>query len=63
MRTAVTERSSIDEIIDAYKPGVDFTLVEENLKLTPTQRLENLMAFMEFIEECQAAGRRARGQS
>jgi len=62
MSTATECRSSIDEIIDSYKPGVDFTLCLEQLKLTPTQRLENLMSFGKFLEECQAAGKRMRGE-
>jgi hypothetical protein len=28
-----------DPVIDAYKPGVDVTLLRENLKLTPDQRI------------------------
>ncbi len=30
--------------IDAYKPGIDMTLIRENLKLTPTERLQKLEA-------------------
>jgi len=40
-----------DERILALIPsGIDVTLIEENLKLTPTERLEKLTAFVEFIE-------------
>jgi hypothetical protein len=40
-----------DERILALVPsGIDVTLIEENLKLTPTERLEKLSAFIEFIE-------------
>jgi hypothetical protein len=40
-----------DERILACMPsGIDVTLIEENLKLTPTERLEKLCAFIEFIE-------------
>lgn len=43
-------------VIDAYKPGIDMTLVEENLKLTPTQRLEKLQALIRGADALKAAG-------
>ena len=49
-----------DPVIEAYKKDVDRTLLRENLKLTPEQRLQQLMKLQEFAEELQAAGRRAR---
>ncbi len=54
------QRSSIDDIIELYKRDVDRTLLRENLKLTPTQRLQNLMKMQEFAEEARRAGRRLR---
>lgn len=60
MNDEVEERSSIDDIIDLYKRDVDRTLIRENLKLTPTQRLVNLMKMQEFVDECQRAGRESR---
>jgi hypothetical protein len=47
-------------VIEVYKQGIDRTLIRENLKLTPEQRLLQLMALQEFAEELQAAGRRLR---
>lgn len=44
-------RSSIDDIIDLYKRDVDRTLIRENLKLTPAQRLEQLENAQRFVEE------------
>ena len=49
-----------DPVIEAYKPGVDVTLLIENLKLTYQQRLEQLMAWQRFVRELQRAGREAR---
>ena len=46
--------------IDAYKPGIDMTLVRENLKLTPTERLEKLMSMQRFMVELRRAGDAAR---
>lgn len=42
-----------DPVIEAYKKDVDRTLIRENLKLTPEQRLDNLMRLQEFAEELQ----------
>lgn len=33
--------------------GIDRSLLKERLKLTPTQRLEEHIKFMEFVEELQ----------
>ena len=49
-----------DPVVDAYKKGIDRTLLRENLKLTPEQRLQQLMELQAFADELQAAGRRAR---
>lgn len=54
--------SSIDKIIALYQHDIDVTLIRENLKLTPTQRLEKLEDFMNFMEECREAGMRAQEQ-
>jgi hypothetical protein len=52
-----------DPIIELYKRDVDRTLIRENLKLTVTQRFEQLMALQRFAEEMQRAGRAAREKS
>ncbi len=48
-----------DPVIEAYKKDIDRTLLRENLKLTPDQRLRKLVAFLGFIEEVRDAGRAA----
>jgi hypothetical protein len=40
---------------------VDRTLLRENLKLTPAQRLEKLANFSSFAANLRQAGRRFRG--
>jgi hypothetical protein len=35
-----------DPVIEAYKKDIDRTLLRENLKLTPAQRVEKLQRFM-----------------
>jgi hypothetical protein len=44
-----------DPVIEAYKKHVDRTLLRENLKLTPGQRLEKLAAFMRSLAEVHGA--------
>jgi hypothetical protein len=39
---------------------VDRTLLRENLKLTPEQRLEKFSSFMRFLAELRRAGENAR---
>lgn len=59
----MSERSSqpnrephwLDPIIDAYKKDVDLTLIRENLKLTPDQRLARLEALLADAEEFRRA--------
>jgi len=51
-----------DPVIEAYKKDIDRTLIRENLKLTPEQRILQLMKLQEFAEELRAAGRRLHGR-
>jgi hypothetical protein len=49
-------------VIEAYKKDVDRTLLRENLKLTPTQRLEKLQSFVAKLSELREAGKRQRNK-
>jgi hypothetical protein len=49
-----------DPIIAYYMDGIDRTLLRENLRLTPTERLERLMSLQRLSEELERAGKRAR---
>jgi hypothetical protein len=49
-----------DPVIEAYKAGIDRTLLRENLKLTPEQRLMKLQDFVRFTTELREAGRRSK---
>ncbi len=51
-----------DPVIETYKKDVDRTLLRENLRLTPTQRLEKLTSFMRLAEDMRRAGREAFGR-
>jgi hypothetical protein len=55
--TAVHE---IDPVIEAYKAGIDVTLIERNLRFTPEERLVQLMEMQRFAAELSRAGRVAR---
>jgi hypothetical protein len=44
-------------VIEAYKKDVDRTLLRENLKLTPGERIEKMIRVLAFTRELQRAGR------
>jgi hypothetical protein len=49
-----------DPVIEAYKKGVDRTLLRENLKRTVEERFLQLMELQRFAEELYRAGAQAR---
>jgi hypothetical protein len=46
-----------DPVIDAFKKDIDRTLLRENLKLSPEQRLLKLQDFVRFTAALRDAGR------
>ncbi len=50
----------MDAVIEHYKQHVDRTLLRENLKLTPQQRMERFESFMQDVVELHRAGLRHR---
>ena len=44
-----------DPVIEAYKKDVDRTLIRENLKRTPDERLRRLEAFVRDLADLRAA--------
>lgn len=46
-----------DPVVDAYKPGIDRTLIRENLKRSPEERLRALQHLQAFAEELRRAGK------
>jgi hypothetical protein len=52
-----------DPVIDAYKPGIDRTLIRENLKRTPEERIQALQQLQAFVEELRRAGKALRERS
>jgi hypothetical protein len=49
---------SPDPVTEHYKKDVDRTLLREHLKLTATERIERLMAFMRDLDRLRDAPRR-----
>ena len=49
------KRPAIDPVVEAYKAGVDMSLIEENLRLTPDERLARLQAAVNSVEELKRA--------
>ena len=49
-------------MVDAFRAGVDVTLLEENLKLTVEERFIKLMELQRFVRELRRAGREAAGR-
>jgi hypothetical protein len=47
-----------DAVIDAYKKDIDRTLIRENLKLTPDERVRKLQSFVELAGALRGAPRR-----
>ena len=56
-RKAADRRS--DPVVDAYRSGVDRSLIRKNLKLTVEERFQQLMQLQRFAAELRRAGQRA----
>lgn len=50
----------LDPVVEAYKTGIDRSLIARNLLLTPEERLRKLSEMLRFAVELRAAGRRHR---
>ena len=60
LRMEISPKPVRDPVVEAFKPGVDQTLLIENLGKTPRERMETLMAMQQFAEEVREAGVEAR---
>jgi hypothetical protein len=52
-----------DPVVEAYKKDVDRTLLIENLKLTPEERCDKFLRFMEMVYEIRRAGDKMRAST
>ena len=46
-----------DPVVEAYKRHVDRTLLRQNLRRSPTERVANLIALQKLAAEARRAGR------
>jgi hypothetical protein len=44
-------------ILELIDPGIDGTLIEENLRRTPTERLARMQQMLAFLEQAKRDGR------
>jgi len=51
-----------DPVVEAYKKGIDRTLLRANLKLTVTERFQRAMAHARLADELRRAGGELRSQ-
>jgi hypothetical protein len=51
-----------DPVIEAYKRGIDRTLIRENLRKTPDERIRALQALQRLAEELGRAGEKLRAR-
>ena len=51
--------ADVDPVIEAYKRGIDVTLIRENLRRSVQERLDRLIALQSFARELRRAGRAA----
>jgi len=52
----------VDPVIEAYKRGLDLTLIAQSLRRTPEERFLALIELQRFAEELRRAGRQAPGR-
>jgi hypothetical protein len=55
-------QTTIDPVIEAYKSGIDVTLIRENLRRTPEERLLALQRLQGFAQELRRGGREMRNR-
>ncbi|MFN8095417.1 MAG: hypothetical protein U0599_24915 [Vicinamibacteria bacterium] len=54
--------TQVDLVVEAYKKDVDRTLLRENLRKTPDERVRDLVRLLAFADELRRAGREATGR-
>jgi hypothetical protein len=54
------DRLPPDAVVEAYKVGLDRTLLRPSLARSPTEQVQNLMALQRLADEARRAGRSRR---
>ena len=57
-RTPPAAAPAPDPVIEVYKKDIDRSLLRENLKLTPTERIAKLQAFTAALARVRGVARR-----
>ena len=52
-----------DPVVELYMKDVDRTLIRSQLRKTPTERLQDLIAMAEYSEQLKSAGKKLRHES
>jgi hypothetical protein len=58
----MSEHIRPDPVIEAYKEHVDVSLIRKNLRLTPQERIDNLMKLQQFAADLRKAGKEAKSR-
>jgi hypothetical protein len=59
-RPGIPPETGLDPVVQAYKAGIDRTLLRENLRLSVEERFVQLMRLQRNAEELRKAGRSLR---
>ena len=59
---ALEPKSGPDPVVEAYKHDVDRTLLRENLRRAPDERVRDLVRLQRFADELRRAGSKASRQ-
>ena len=49
------EGSSVQKLVDELRREIDVTLIDARLLLTPTERVEKMRSFLQFVEDLRIA--------
>lgn len=49
-----------DPVIEAYKQGIDRSLLRANLRLSPAERLHRIEELLQFAQQLREAGKQLR---
>jgi len=60
LRLECLPRRITDPVVDAYKPGVDRTMLIANLRRSPRERFDTLLSMQAFSARVRRAGEKAR---
>lgn len=51
-----------DPVVEAFKPGIDLSLLDANLRRTPQERVDNMIRALRMAEALREAMQKARGE-